>query len=235
MLDDFGLHGAQLETVWGLGEPFSYAILPRQRYSARYARWLAARGASILAHVPMEPEDTRHMTLAGFLRVGMSDAERVRMFREHLETVPGAVGWNNHMGSRLTALAPAMRALVAASEAHHLVLDSRTSARTTLEAAAREAGRPALRRHLFLDNVRDVSHIRTQLAAALRLATRRGAAVAIGHPYPETIRALKLFVAEHRDEVQLVPIERAVPAQVAPVWRRHCKPGLGLHSTDDPR
>ena len=223
VLDDFGLHDDQLRRVWGLGEPFTYAILPQQTYSAGYAGWLRQRGASILAHIPMEPHETAHMTLPGFLRADMSDAQRIRLLREHLASLPGAIGWNNHMGSRLTSDAAAMNALVSATATDLVVLDSRTSVETALERVARAVKRPAARRHLFIDNDRDVDHIRIQLNKALHVARRTGKAVAIGHAYPETALALKQFVARHGDEVQLVPIERVASPQVEPAWVRACK------------
>jgi len=223
VLDDFGLHDDQLKRVWALAEPFTYAILPGQTYSEGYARWLQARGASVLAHIPMEPEASGHMTLPGFLRADMSDAQRVSLLRQHLRSLPGAVGWNNHMGSRLTSNRNAVDALVAATRTDEVVLDSRTSVQTALEASARAHGRPAARRHLFIDNERDVDKIRIQLNKALYVARTRGKAVAIGHAYAETARALKAFVAKHGEEIQLVPIERVASPRVPPGWVRACK------------
>src|SRR5690606_31671632 len=100
--------------------------------------------------------------------------------------VPGVVGVNNHMGSRLTADAAAMRVVMDEIARHGLAfVDSRTTSRTVAEAVALERGIPAAGRDVFLDNDRDEAAITRQLDLALRIARKAGTAIAIGHPYPE--------------------------------------------------
>ena len=45
--------------------------------------------------------------------------------------------------------------------------------------------------NVFLDSEQTESFVRQQFATLLRKAKRNGFAVAIGHPYPETIKVLK--------------------------------------------
>lgn len=222
VLDDFGLHDGQLKHVWPIGQPFTYAILPQQRFSGQYSRWLTKRGASILAHIPMEPEAAEHMTLSGFLTRAMTPAQRTELLKAHMASLPGAVGWNNHMGSRLTSDVAAMRSLVGASDPRWLILDSRTSVETTLESAGQHYGRRVARRHVFIDNERTKAAIGRQLLEALALVKSQGSAVAIGHSYPETAAALAAFVRTHGDQVQLVPVERVTAPQASPRWMRTC-------------
>src|SRR5690606_13665689 len=117
-----------------------------------------------------------------------------------LAAVTGAVGLNNHMGSRLTREPALMREVVDALPRDFLVLDSRTTRRSQLAHTAR-GRRPVAQRDVFLDNVRQVDAILAQLRQAVRIAHERGQAVAIGHPYPETVEALRRLIAEHGDEV----------------------------------
>jgi polysaccharide deacetylase 2 family uncharacterized protein YibQ len=49
-------------------------------------------------------------------------------------------------------------------------------------------------RSVFLDNRRDEDYIRAQFSKLVAKAEKRGKAVAIGHPYPETIAVLKEII-----------------------------------------
>jgi polysaccharide deacetylase 2 family uncharacterized protein YibQ len=72
-----------------------------------------------------------------------------------------------------------------------LFVDSRTTSNSVAGKVARDLGVPSADRNVFLDNTRDVEYIKAQLKEAARLAKRGGKAIAIGHPYPETIKALR--------------------------------------------
>jgi hypothetical protein len=62
---------------------------------------------------------------------------------------------------------------------------------------------------VFLDNERDERLIGRQLDQALRIARRRGRAVAIGHPYPQTRQVLARRARDGMiDGVRLVPLTR---------------------------
>ncbi len=223
VIDDLGLHPNQIAGLWSLGQPLTWALLPHATHSAAYASWLAEAGASIMIHLPMEPEETRHMTLPGYLRHDATPAERARHVREALEALPDATSLNNHMGSRLTADAAIMAEVIAQLPDDMVVLDSRTTPDSQLAAAGVGAGHPVARRTTFIDNERSHEAILAQLEVTLEHARKEGSAVAIGHPYPETVEALRTFLLEHGHEVHLVPIEAiATPATPSP-WVRRCR------------
>jgi len=69
-------------------------------------------------------------------------------------------------------------------------LDSRTSADTVAYRVARSLGVPAAERQVFLDRDPAPEQIAFQFRRLLALARERGAAIAIGHPYPETLAVL---------------------------------------------
>ncbi len=223
VIDDLGLHPDQVQPLWALGAPLTWAILPGSRWGAEYARWLSARGASVLVHQPMEPMRADHMTLPNFLRQDDAPETRRLVLTRALAEVPGAIGLNNHMGSRLTREPSVMREVVDLLPRDFVVLDSRTTRRSQLASQAR-GRRPVAERDVFLDNVREVDAIVSQLEQALRLAQARGHAVAIGHPYPETVEALRRFLEANGDQVELVPLERVSDPPVEPRWRRACRP-----------
>ena len=105
------------------------------------------------------------------------------------------MGVNNHMGSRFTASTRDMRRVMVALRARDLLfLDSLTTGRSTGHGLARELGIPTVVRDIFLDNDRAPASIRRQLARTVARARGHGHAIAIGHPYPETLDALESWL-----------------------------------------
>lgn len=225
VIDDVGLHPNQVLPFWLLGQPITWALLPHAPHSQSYASWLSGHGSTMIVHIPMQPEDPRHMTLPGYLTLDQPPEERARLFDEAMQALPDIIGFNNHMGSVLTADTAAMEALVARLPAGTLVLDSRTPTVSALAPAARKRKLPTAERSVFIDNERNPSAIRRQLEIALEIARRKGSAVAIGHPYPETAQALAGFLLAHPEEVHLVPIERVAAPAALPLWLRECADG----------
>jgi polysaccharide deacetylase 2 family uncharacterized protein YibQ len=136
---------------------------------------------------------------------------------ELLRVVPEAVGANNHMGSRLTESSAAMQAVMAVLKSKGMFfVDSKTSPRSVGLNEARRAGVPTLGRDLFLDNVATTEAIRFQLRKLIRLARERGQAVAICHPYPQTLEALRLEAPAFREMgVEVVPVSQLIYAGTA--------------------
>jgi len=130
----------------------------------------------------------------------------------YLQQVPHVVGANNHMGSRYTELQPGMSAVLDVLRSKQLFfIDSRTSARSVATGAALEAGVPFAARDVFLDNVRDVEAIAREVRKLAGLARRRGQAIGICHPYPQTIAALRREAEVLRSQgVEVVPASSLV-------------------------
>jgi polysaccharide deacetylase 2 family uncharacterized protein YibQ len=228
IVDDLGLHPDQVTRFWKLKQPLTWAILPDQKWTERYSHWLKQRFSSILVHVPMEPEKAGHMTLDGYLKVSQKPKEQLALFGKHLTSIPGAIGFNNHMGSRLTSDSLTMAVLLRAVPKSWVVLDSRTSSQSQLARLARPHF-PTVERTHFLDNDRQEEAIFTQLEHALAQSLTSGKAVAIGHTYPETSRAIERFLKLHGNRVNVVPIERLSTPVAAPAWMRRCPPDLQAH------
>jgi polysaccharide deacetylase 2 family uncharacterized protein YibQ len=84
-------------------------------------------------------------------------------------------------------------------------VDSRTSPQTKALTMAEKIQLPSRKRDVFLDDERTRSNIRYQLLRALELAQQQGSAIAIGHPYPETLNELEqLQPLLNQYKVQLV-------------------------------
>jgi polysaccharide deacetylase 2 family uncharacterized protein YibQ len=112
--------------------------------------------------------------------------------RDNLQAVPHVIGVNNHMGSQLTQNPEAMDWLMTELKQQGLFfIDSRTSADSLAMATAISQQLPTDERDVFLDHERTQAFISKQFDYLLKLAKRDGHALAIGHPYPETLDLLE--------------------------------------------
>jgi polysaccharide deacetylase 2 family uncharacterized protein YibQ len=190
VIDDLGRSVSDLETIEHLGVPLSYAVLPYEEETEQVVTELHRQNAEVLLHLPMEPANGEDPG-PGALRMGMSPEQLRQITLAALRAVPGAVGVNNHMGSGLSADERSMKTILGVLSGRGLFfLDSRTSAQSVAYKAAIRMGVPAAERQVFLDPDTRPEAIREQFHRLLGLARTRGAAVAIGHPHPETLAVL---------------------------------------------
>lgn len=212
IFDDAGGSLRDLEEVIALGRPVTIAVLPGLRYSREVAERARAAGIEVLLHLPLEAEDPTKQLGPGGITVAMSDEEIAATVRLGLASVPGAVGVNNHMGSKGTADPRVMRAVLAVvKERNLLFVDSVTSSRTVAAHLAFEMGVRTASRHIFLDNEDDPAAIRAQVRRTIAVARAQGAAVAIGHAQRLTAQVLREMLGElDRAGIVLVPASALV-------------------------
>ncbi|MCR9128062.1 MAG: divergent polysaccharide deacetylase family protein [Alphaproteobacteria bacterium] len=177
--------------------PVTLSVLPYADDAPDIAALVTAAGGELFIHLPMEPvglDDPGPYALTKALDAGALAAR----LNFALARTPGAVGFNNHMGSRMTADRAAMDAVFAAMDerwAGLVFVDSLTHPGSQAASAAEAAGLAALKRDVFLDHDRDPVAIDAQIEAALRQALETGQAIAIAHPRPETFEALEGLAA----------------------------------------
>lgn len=223
ILDDLGVNVAATRRAIRLPAPLTLAFLPYGEATPELAREARAAGHEVFVHLPMEPrgaEDPGPMALL----FGLPEEELRRRLLWAIARVPGAVGVNNHMGSRLTADRRAMAVVM--GELARLSLpfvDSVTTPASLAGSIALATGVPATARDLFLDNDPSPAAIRAQLAKAERLARSAGTAVVIGHPYPETLAALAEWLPHvTRRGVHLVPATAIIRLRSCGLSGRDC-------------
>lgn len=216
VIDDLGRSLTEVERIASLGVPITFAVLPFESRTKEVARAIAETGAEMLVHLPMEPSNGADPG-PGALTLGMTASQLAVATRRSLEAVPGATGVNNHMGSTLSADEASMRAVLGVvAERKMFFLDSRTSAKSVGYPTAMALGIPAAERQVFLDDDKSPEAIRKQFARLVDLATERGAAIAIGHPYDETLVILAEEIPKARARgVQFVPVSYLVDRAVA--------------------
>ncbi len=190
LFDDLGRSLREVEELESLGVPLAYAVLPFEPKTAEVAAELRRRGAEVLCHLPMEPKNGADPG-PGALTREMGGRRLAEATRRALEAVPGAAGVNNHMGSGITADPEKMRAILSVLADRGLFfVDSRTSPDSVGYRVALDLGVPAAERRVFLDVDPSAEAVAAQFARLLDEARARGAAIAIGHPYPTTVAVL---------------------------------------------
>ena len=200
VVDDLGRGLKSLDVLEELGIPVTYSVLPFETHTPQVVAELKRRGVEYLCHLPMEAKGGANPG-PGALMLQMSQEQIAAATRQALAAVPGAVGVNNHMGSGILPRAEPMTTVLGVLAEHGLYfLDSRTSADTVGYSLARRMGIQAAERQIFLDTERDPAFIRAQFDALLAVARRRGGAIAIAHPYGETLDILRAAVPAARAE-----------------------------------
>jgi polysaccharide deacetylase 2 family uncharacterized protein YibQ len=211
IIDDLGENLEVARQLLALPYSLTFSVLPHLRDSVETAEEARRAGHEVMLHLPMEPETgSQASPEKGEIRIGMTSFEVEQILQSDLDSVPHAVGVNNHMGSRATADPRLMTAVMKSLAGHHLYfVDSRTTAASVALEAARQQGLPSFYRSVFLDDTETVPYTLGQLRQFRRVLEEQGTALAIGHPYPTTIAALARFLPQlDSDEVQLAPASR---------------------------
>ena len=108
-----------------------------------------------------------------------------------LAQVPFAIGVNNHMGSLITQHPGHMQWLMQWLHGTDLFfVDSKTSEQSVAEQIAKQNNIPSISRDVFLDHDPNPAAIARQYDQLLQIAREQGVALAIGHPYPATLKLL---------------------------------------------
>ena len=195
IIDDMGYDRAAADALLALPFPLTVSVIPHLSLSSEVAEEAYRRGEQVMLHLPMQSmaSDVKQEDVE--LRPGMNAAQVDSMLAGMLATVPHAAGVNNHEGSLATSDATLMQELMPALHERGLFfIDSRTSAATVAYDTAEKFGVAAASRKVFLDDVASRQAILAQLDLAARDAQRDGFAIAIGHPRPDTIAALRTGV-----------------------------------------
>jgi uncharacterized protein len=181
IIDDAGYNLGELEAFLDLPGPLTVAVLPNLPHSREAARRVIAAGKDLILHCPMEATGAEDPG-PGALRTDQSAAEVESRLAAAFASVPGALGMNNHMGSRATADEALMRTVLGFLKREgKFFVDSRTTAETVGPRVAAELGVPFLQRDIFVDDSTADADIAAAVSTGVSEARTRGRAVLIGH------------------------------------------------------
>ncbi len=213
VIDDMGESINIAKKLANLNVHITFSIWPNSSHAAEVARIGRKSKNEIMIHLPMQPKGYPKVHPgADALLIGMNARTIQQRVLDAIKKIPSAIGLNNHMGSRFTEnLAGMQEVMVPLHQKKMFFLDSRTTAKSTARAAAKKAKVTLYERNIFLDNVKDISAIKFQLAKAAKIARKRGQSIAIGHPHPETIEAIRQWAIESNGKIQIVPVKKLTP------------------------
>lgn len=181
VIDDVGNDASDLEPFLSFPGELTVAVLPALTGSREAARRARAAGKEVILHLPMAAENGRYPG-PGTVVPGEDPHRVIEVIAENLQSVPGAVGVNNHMGSLATADREAMGLVLGYLKARGLFfLDSRTTPDSVVSGLAPEIGIPWLERDIFLDNEPTRAYVSSALEQGLEVAREQGKAILIGH------------------------------------------------------
>lgn len=218
IIDDLGASRKKAERLLAIDAPLTFSILPHLKNSRKIAQAVQESGKTVMLHLPMEPKSKAHKAGEGALFVSYGNAKIIEALKSDFESVPGALGTNNHMGSLFTESREKMRVVLEKIGARGLFfVDSRTTAGSVAYETAIQLNVPSAKRDVFLDNDRDKAKITKNILLLVKVAKRKGSAIGIGHPYPETISALEETVPTLREMgVLVVPVTELLVVPAAP-------------------
>jgi len=213
VIDDFGYSSSMAEEIAGLSIHVTWAIIPYIRGTARAVSLAENNNVPYLVHIPMQAfiDEGGGPYLIG---EGMSSGDIQEQVVRIMKDFPGAVGINNHRGSKATSDRDIMEAFMSGLSGRGLIyLDSRTSGSSIAYDVARKKGIPALVNNIFLDNSKDPEEIASVFAKALKRARKDGRLIAICHVRPGTLKFLKDLCTKDIDGVEFVTVPEMLKAR----------------------
>jgi len=193
IIDDLGYQLDAGRRAIALPGPVACAILPGAPRARQLAHAAYDSGKEVLLHLPMQAVETEERVEETRMTLDMSRGNFAAIFETAFDSVPHAIGINNHRGSLLTRHPGHMQWLMEELLARDglFFVDSFTTHESVALQIASEAGVSAMKRDVFLDPDQSAATLQHEFERLKSLATRRGQAVAIGHPYAATLAMLE--------------------------------------------
>ncbi len=217
IIDDLGYQFEAGRRAIDLPGPVAFAVLPGTPRGQRLARIAHERGKEVLLHLPLESVGHDGPAEPGALMLDMSRTAFHATFADAIAAVPFAVGVSSHRGSLLTRHPGHMGWLMEAIRQREdlFFIDSYTTHESIALQIAAETGVTAIRRDVFLDHDRATEAVVRELERLKKMARKRGTAVAIGHPFPETLEVLERELPKLREQgFELVSISELIAMQL---------------------
>lgn len=217
IIDDIGYNRKAGEKAISLPGALTYAVIPFTPFGRTLAEQAFFSQKEVILHLPMESTTGKKLDIGG-ITTQQSKYEVKDRLKASLNELPFASGFNNHMGSLLTADSKAMGWIMEEVSATPLFfIDSMTNPHSVAYETANEFGVPSLRRDIFLDADPHPKRIEKAFERLVRIAKRMGSAIAIAHPYPTTLEFLDQHLGRmDKLGIQLVNVSELVVGAPTP-------------------
>jgi uncharacterized protein len=194
VIDDAGLALAEVRQFLDIPVPMTIAVLPHQKQTREVCAEIGRQAEKeIILHQPMEAYNKTKNPGRGAIYNHTTRAAVWAILDDNLDSVRGAVGINNHMGSRVTENQKLMSEVLRYCKGNDLFfLDSKTAYNSQVPTLARKEGMHMEERHIFLDIEHDRGYVRRMWGSAVAHAKEHGYVVVIGHIWSkETAAAIR--------------------------------------------
>ena len=231
IIDDIGHQLQHGRAAVDLPGKLNIAVLPFTAHGQALAERAHLAGKEVLLHTPMSSLSGQESG-PGTLTAELTEVEFREILAQSLAQIPHVRGINNHMGSDLTRQPLQMGWLMDELCARSLYfVDSRTNHETVAASTAEEYGVPNTSRQVFLDNELDAQAIAQRFAQVLALIEKEGSAVAIGHPYPETIAYLEEVLPKLNEQgIRLALVSELLAKPPQEAYSRTSMPRAAIES-----
>ena len=196
VIDDFGYRNDNISDGFlNLSIPITCAIIPGHTASKKFAEKAVSYGKEVIIHMPMESENYSPGEDEYKLLTSMTSELLENKLIQAFESLPEAIGMNNHQGSKATSDSKTMTVLASVlKDRGKYFIDSRTSSLTIGEKTMISFGVPTARRNIFLDNNNDLDKIEEQMNKLANSAKKNGVAVGLGHARKNTLYVIEKVV-----------------------------------------
>ena len=214
IIDDIGHNKKRGERAISLPGPITFAVLPFAPYATSLSERANSHNREVIIHLPMA-NLTNTPIGPGGLTDTLSKSDFLTKIDAAIQRVPHARGINNHTGSYLTQQSKQMTWLMDdIKQRDFFFIDSRTTSKTVAHRIAREKHILSSSRDIFLDNNANYFEIDKAFQKMVRVAKRRGTAIAIGHPYSITIDYLeKAIPLLAQQGIEIIPASNLIALQ----------------------
>ena len=202
VIDDFGYRNDNISDGFlNLSIPITCAIIPGHTASKKFAEKAVSYGKEVIIHMPMESENYSPGEDEYKLLTSMTSELIENKLIQAFESLPEAIGMNNHQGSKATSDSKTMTVLASVlKDRGKYFIDSRTSPLTIGEKTMVSFGVPTARRNIFLDNNNDLDKIEEQMNNLAKSAKKNGFAVGLGHARKNTLAVIEKVVPDLLDK-----------------------------------
>jgi len=182
---------SQIRAIQHTGIKMTPSIFPPSELSM-HSNHLADGLKHYMIHLPMESGSKQFNSQYKTLMTSFSSAQIENRAKELRRLFPHGHYVNNHTGSVFTSNLSAMKKLYKAlRDVGFIFVDSLTTAKSKVRSISSIYGDTYVARDIFIDNIHTIDAIYAQLKKAVRVAKKKGYAIAIGHPHKITMQALK--------------------------------------------
>jgi len=189
IMDDMSF-SSQVKSLKNLGIKVTPSFFPPSKRHPNTAKY-AKEFSHYMVHFPMQATNPNFREEVNTIHIDSSFTFIEDRVKEIKKEFPNVKFVNNHTGSKFTSNYKAMNKLYIALNKYHIIfVDSKTTSKSKAPIIAKKRHQILFSRDVFLDNKPDVAYIQNQLKKAIKLAKRKGYAIAICHPHSKTFEAL---------------------------------------------